>query len=165
MKRVLLTFVLFVMTMTISNAQEESVEAENKVSDKVSLNIGSVAGNEFMTDNYSVTIDLDFTHMYSVTKDVSLGFSAGYTHAFAKDSDESDAKLIHLGGAFRLYTDNDKFFLGGEAGYSLGIDDGGFYYNPKIGFVISEHSGVVASYMSIEDINFSAFGIGYEFSF
>ena len=160
-----MTFVLFIMTMTVSIAQEEATETESKVTHKFSLNLGSVAGDEYLTDKYSTTLEFDFTYLYNLTDDVAVGASTGITNLFAKNDGGSDVKFLTLGGAFRLYTDNDKFFIGGEAGYSIGLDDGGFYYNPKIGVVISDCSGIVVSYLGVDDVNvFSSVAIGYEFS-
>ena len=80
--------------------------------------------------------------------------------------EEESGGVINFGVEARLYSDNDKFYIGGDTGYAVGLYDDGFYFRPKLGFVISENSGFFASYTEINaDIKYTTVNIGYEYSF
>ena len=167
MKR-LLSIVLFALISVNAFAQEEQVE-KNKFDHKFGVYLGTTAGDQYMTDMYSISLEVDFSFLYNVTEDVAIGVSTGLVNLFERDNEfepNMKNKALTLGAAARLYSDNDKFFLGGEFGYSYGLDEGGFYYNPQVGVVLSECSGVNVSYITVEDSrSFSAISLGYEFTF
>jgi len=173
MKRILLSL-LALAYVSIGFAQEGEPSKAPLATDnfKASFNIGTTAGEEIARNQYGVNLGFEFSYYYRVSKHFIVGPSVGATHIFKKGNrrDNSDlkteTKFAHLGGGFRLYTDNNKFFIGGDAGYAYGLDDGGFYYKPKIGVSINKHSGIILTYTDVDDtFDYTYVSIGYEFSF
>lgn len=162
------SIVFFTMICISTYAQEEQVE-KNKFEHKIGLNIGAIAGDQHITDAYSVSYEIDFTFLYNLTDDVSIGGSASLVNLLENDSEidtDITGRFMTLGAAARLYSDNDKFFIGGEFGYSYGLEEGGIYYFPQVGIVLSENSGINVSYLAVDDSRmFSTVSIGYEYSF
>jgi hypothetical protein len=165
-------FSIVFITMICMNtyAQEETTETKNKVDNIFSLNFGAVSGEDLMSDLFTTNVRLDFTYLHYITDNVGVGASTGLVLANEDDSSDIKSDILNkfmtVAGAFRLYTDNDKFYIGGEAGYAFGLDEGGFYYSPLLGVKISSCSGVKVSYTNIKDtVVYSSINIGYEFTF
>lgn len=164
------SIVVITMFCISSYAQDNSEDTKSKVDNIFSLNFGAVSGSEIMNDLYSTNVKFDFTYLHYVTDNLGLGATSGVVVAIEDDSSdiESDIlnKFLSVGGAFRLYTDNNKFYIGGEAGYVFGLDEGGSYYSPILGVKISDNSGIKVSYLSVNDTEeYSSVNIGYEFTF
>ena len=163
--------IVFISMFCLSTfAQEKTTETKNKIDNIFSLNFGAVSGEDLMNDIFTTNIRLDFTYLHYITDNVGVGASTGIVIANEDDSSDimSDIlnKFMTVAGAFRLYSDNDKFYLGGEAGYAFGLDEGGFYYSPILGVKISNCSGVKVSYAAVSDSEvYSSINIGYEFTF
>lgn len=166
--------IVFITILSVSAySQDDTDETEKKglTEDvKIALNLGSISGDNIVRDSRSVSVDLEVSIFFDVTNDLKLGFVTGAAHYLPKKEksgiENSVDYTIPFAGSIRLYTDNDKFFIGGDAGYAIGFEDGGFYYRPKIGIVLSECSGINVSYSNIEDNGtLSTVSIGYEFTF
>ena len=163
--------IVFITILCMSTyAQEETTETKNKVDNIFSLNFGAVSGEDLMSDLFSTNVKFDFTYLHYVTDNVGVGVSTGIVVADKDDSSDIKSDILNkfmtIAGAFRLYSDNDKFYLGGEAGYAIGLDEGGFYYSPILGVKLSDCSGVKVSYASVNDsVVYSSVNIGYEFTF
>lgn len=161
---------LFAMICTSVNAQDDSSEAKAQDEFKVEFNVGTTTGDDLARDLFSTTVGVDFAYLTNVTKDLQLGGTVGVVNFFKNKSKgnfySNHAMYISLGGSFRFYTDNDKFYLGSDAGYAIGLDDGGFYYRPRIGMVISDCSGINVSYAVANDAGeYSNVSLGYEITF
>lgn len=149
----------------LTEGQTESVEIRDKIA--ISFNLGGNTGGSEANELYSTTIGADVSLLKGITKNLMVGGNLGAGNAFSKEgSTEGDLKYLMIGASFRLYTDNNKFFIGGSGGYSFGVDDGGWYYQPRFGFDFCEHFGANVSYIEINDtISFSAVTVGLEYTF
>ena len=170
-KLMLLLFVLvfadyaFAQNSETTDEQMENVEIKDKFA--LSFNLGGNTGGSQANKLYSTNIGVDISLLKGISKNLMVGGNVGAGNAFSKKgSTEGDLKYLMIGASFRLYTDNNKFFIGGNGGYSFGLDDGGWYYQPRFGFDVCEHFGVNVSYLEINDaIAFSAVTVGLEYSF
>ncbi len=161
MKKVLLVAVLSVFTFT-ANAQSFSV----------GVNVGLPTGD--MSDFSSLALGADVNYMFASDTEISFGVSAGVINYFGKDVtilgitvDLGNVTFLPLAGAVR-YSLSEKFNLGADLGYAVGINDGnegGFYYKPMIGYRLSEKMELNASYsgVSSDGITASNFGVGIMF--
>lgn len=156
------------------DTDKEQFKPESTV--KVSLDLGSTLGDDVANSMYNLNLGFNFAYLHDLTKDVEIGVTTGLKKLFDDDSYNSSETYVepkkgylYLGAEVRLYTDNDKFYLGGDAGWTAGLfdQDGSFYYRPKFGFVICNHSGVFVSYSEVDGDNdsFSTVNVGYEFTF
>ena len=170
----ILSIALFAIFCISVNAQDESNETKAEDQFKVEINIGTTTGDQQARDLYSTTIGFDFTTLTEITKDLQVGGTLGVVNFFDNESTDGNAGKnlnFSLGGTFRFFTDNDKFFIGSDVGFAIGLngngdDEAGFYYRPKIGMSISDCSGINVSYAVTKDVNeYSNVSIGYEFTF
>ena len=172
MKKFLTISFIAIFSMT-SYAQDDSKDGAKALEEvTASLSYGFITGDSTFTGIRSGSVSVDFNFLFNVTDDLKLGAVAGASHYLYKSgrsaSDYDDVLYtIPMGATFRLYTENDRFYIGSDAGYAIGVDtDGGFFYRPKVGMSLTDHSGITMSYSEIIDTaTLSTFSIGYEFSF
>ncbi|WP_322550297.1 hypothetical protein [Flavobacterium psychraquaticum] len=158
MKKVLFAAVA-VLTFGFANAQEGKF--------KVGANVGLPMGD--IKDSYSFTIGLDAAYTWAISDKFDAGVGAGYGLYMGKEDFIEDASFVPVYGTAQ-YLITDSIFLGADLGYAVGIapseNDGGFYYQPKVGFQVSEFS-VYAGYkgISVEGGTFSSLNLGFNYRF
>jgi hypothetical protein len=137
MKKVLFAAVA-VFAFGFSNAQE----GKFKAGAHVGLPMGDIK------DAFSLNIGLDASYSWAISDKFDAGIGSGYTLYTGKDLFE-DASFVPVYGSAQ-YLLTESLFLGTDLGYAIGVSgrDGGFYYQPKVGFQISEFS-VYAGYKGI----------------
>ncbi|WGD34434.1 hypothetical protein [Olleya sp. YS] len=169
-KMISLVFIAFLSINAF--AQDDMMEEETPKTDDVRLgvNIGTTSGDEMSRDRFSTNFTVDFTYLLPVTSNLKVGGHLAYTRLAINDnktiSTEFDEGFLSFSGTFRLYNDSGKFFIGSDFGYGYGLEDGGFLYRPRVGFQISECSGLNISYIDLNDtVKYNAVTIGYEFIF
>lgn len=176
MKKLFLFAAIAVMGIATVNAQ-----GGFKVGANMALPVGDAG------DISTFSIGLDAAYLFEVSEKFAVGGATGFTNAFGDtfrvlgtDIDYDDVQFIPVAAAARFYP-ADKFYVGADLGYAIGINDGndgGFYYRPRVGYNFNERIGVNASYTGIsrgeETINgivvtsgstWSTIGVGVEFSF
>lgn len=165
MKKVLLATVAL-LAFGFANAQEGKFKA--------GANVGLPMGD--IKDVYSFTIGLDAAYTWAISDKFEAGIGSGYSLYMGKtetiggvEFDRDDASFVPVyGTAQYLLTEN--IFLGADLGYAIGVApsgiDGGFYYQPKVGFQVSEFS-VYAGYkgISVEGGTFSSVNLGFNYRF
>lgn len=172
----LLTLAFITLFSLTATAQDEATEDQSRASVKISLDLGSTAGDGLTNKLYNLNVGFNFNYLYDLTKDLKIGAAAGIKTLMEDDSFDklknrvdSDKAYLSLGVEMRLYTDNDKFYLGADTGIAAGLfnKEDNFYYRPKLGFVLSECSGVFVSFTEVlgDGNSFSTVNLGYEFSF
>ena len=170
MKKILSVALMLLFCLTLS-AQEESTEVKLEDQFKVSFNLGTTLGDNITKDSYSLNLGVDFNYFFNLTDDIMVGPVTGVKYLFEADDPgilarQGSEYLITVGGAARLYTDNDKFYFGGDAGYAVGLIDGGYYYRPMAGISVSDCSGFYVSYSYVDDkYEFTSLNFGYEITF
>lgn len=158
MKKVLFAAVA-VLAFGFANAQEGKF--------KVGANVGLPMGD--IKDSYSFTIGLDAAYTWAISDKFDAGVGAGYGLYMGKEDFIEDASFVPVYGTAQ-YLITDSIFLGADLGYAVGIapseNDGGFYYQPKVGFQVSEFS-VYAGYkgISVEGGTFSSLNLGFNYRF
>ncbi|MDU8887272.1 outer membrane beta-barrel protein [Yeosuana sp. MJ-SS3] len=142
---------------------------------KVGANVGLPIGDA--SDGYSFNITLDVNFIWEVSEDFGAGIATGYSHNFGESVnlspgisiDIDDASFIPISGAAR-YNVSEKFVLGADLGYSIGIspsgNDGGFYYAPRMQYALSESLDLVAAYrgVSLDGGSLDVITLGLEFA-
>lgn len=107
---------------------------------KVGVNGGIPVGDA--DDVTSVTLGADLAYTWEVSEGFEAGISAGYAHFIIKDEwrDLVDDPAFIPVAATAQYSLTENLFLGGDIGYAIGVNDGndgGFLYQPKIGYKIN----------------------------
>lgn len=127
------------------------------------INAGIPTGD--MSDFSSFALGAELNYMFPVAEGFTLGPSIQYSHFFGKDYEVlgttiegSDVSYLPISGAARFNV-SEKFVVGANLGYAVGIDDGndgGFYYRPMVGFKVGPTSQLNISYSGIENDGFTA---------
>lgn len=169
MKKVFL-FAVALLAFGFANAQEGKFKA--------GANVGLPMGDA--KDVFSLTVGLDASYTWAITDRFEAGVGSGYSLYMGKSYTENlggvevkydgeDASFVPVyGTAQYLLTEN--IFLGADLGYAIGVApsgiDGGFLYQPKVGFQVSEFS-VYAGYkgISLEGGTFSSVNLGFNYRF
>ena len=166
MKKVLFVAFIAIIGLGKVNAQESSIN--------VGVNFGLPTGDA--SDISSFAVGAEVNYLFEISDKFKVGPSISYTTYFGKtitvlgiSVDIDDVSFLPLAAAGR-YNLSEKFVLGADLGYGIGINpdgnDGGFYYRPMIGFQLGEKISLQASYsnVSVDGGTFSNFGIGIMFS-
>lgn len=160
MKKFLLTIAMVAFGFA-ANAQDGEFNA--------GVNLGLPIGDA--SDFYSFSAGVEVNYLFSVSDDFKVGPSVGFTNYFGKEVggvDVDSASFLPLAAAGRFAV-SDKFTLGADLGYGIGIspdgNDGGFYYRPMVGYAISEGIMLQASYSAVntDAITMSNIGLGVMF--
>jgi hypothetical protein len=173
MKKIILAAIA-VMTFGFANAQDGRF--------KVGVNAGLPMGDA--KDAFSVNLGADVAYMWKITDKFSAGATTGFSTYLAKDytyttvvmtpyptiqevtSKGKNASYIPVAGTAQ-YSLTDKFFVGADLGYavSVGEGDGGFLYQPKVGYQ-NEKIELYAAYKGISnDGSISSLNIGCNYKF
>ncbi len=132
-------------------------------------------------DNSSANYGVDVAYMWPVGEGFTAGIAAGYTNYAAKEYDlyvpgfgtttikGKDAGFIPLAGAARFGL-TENFFIAADLGYAFyvgdGEADGGFYYQPKVGYdfmpfeIFLGYKGI-----SVDGGTFSSVNLGAAYKF
>lgn len=136
---------------------------------------GGLPFNDFNSVT-GVVVAADAGYMFALGEVVDLGVSAGYIYGFPETfkagSDEIDLPSIQwapFAASMRVWTSN-SFSFGGKIGYALDLGDateGGLYYRPIIGYLMSSKTELNISYTGIqlENANWSTITLGIQYTF
>ncbi|AQS93278.1 hypothetical protein BXQ17_03930 [Polaribacter sp. BM10] len=164
MKKVLFIAFLAIVGLGKVNAQEGVLNG--------GFNVGLPTGD--VSDLNSFTLGAELNYMFPVAEGFTLGPSVQYSHFFGEEVetiggtfDVSDSSFLPISGAARFNV-SEKFVLGANIGYALGLDegnDGGFYYRPIVGYKIGDTTQLNLSYSGIsnDNLTFSNVSLGVMF--
>lgn len=129
-----------------------SLNAQSSGYPKLGFNLGLVTGDA--ADFYSFNAGADVAYLWNLGSGFDLGLASGYSHYFVKSEykDLSDGTGMIPIAATAKYTVAPNFFLGADLGYALFTvkgSEGGFYYQPKIGY----ESGNTEFYLGYKGIS------------
>ncbi|MEM9680174.1 MAG: outer membrane beta-barrel protein [Bacteroidota bacterium] len=170
----IVTLVAMMVTSLLCNELEAQTLEKGSHNYGAGLTGGIVVGD--FEDAYSSDIGVEVVYLYGLTDRISIGASTGFTNYFGDDITiggitvgVDDAQFIPLTGSFR-FSPLPKFFVGGDIGYAIGINDGnegGFYASPRANYLITDKFIVNAGYRLIdldgESLGAIQFGVGYKF--
>ena len=141
---------------------------------KAGVNVGLPIGDAGDLTTFNVTLDL--AYLWEMSEEFDLGVATGYSHSFGDEVDfgfgtveVDDFQFIPVAAAAR-YAVSDKFKVGADLGYAVGLNDGndgGFYYAPRVQYGVSESLDVVLAYrgVSLDGGSFDVITLGVEFGF
>jgi hypothetical protein len=165
MKKVL--FIAFMMVSGLALQAQEGFRA--------GINLAIPTGDASDVSGFS--IGLDATYLWNVAESFDVGVAAGFTNAFGKEIEVDgigsfevdDVQFLPIAAAARYHV-TDKFRVGGDIGYAIGIsdgNDGGFYYRPMVGYGLNEKMELNLSYtgISLDGGNWSTIGLGFMYAF
>lgn len=137
------------------------------------INLGLPVGDA--GDGWTFNVTLDVNYLWDAGENFKAGIATGYSHSFGDSIDIpgfgsidiEDAQFLPIAGAARFGI-SDKFTLGADLGYAVGINDGndgGFYYAPRAQYSISESLDIVFAYrgVSLDGGSFDVLTLGVEF--
>lgn len=143
---------------------------------QIELNVAFPTGDT--ADNVKIGGDFKVNYMFPVTDELKVGPSLGLSFfleetikdAFGIDSERDGFFYLPL-TARGEYTFSEMFVGGLHLGYAVfvgedGAGEGGLYYRPTLGYLITEKISVNVSYTGINQDGgtFSHFGVGLSFS-
>jgi hypothetical protein len=153
-----------------------SLNAQNNNGLEASVHLG--IPTEDISESVNLVYGLDFNYYFiHIAEVLDFGFTGGYIN-FNGDkilTSESvnvalpDASFLRVGGTGKIVLSQDIYF-GLDLGYAIGLDDidGGLYYQPKVGFYVSNFS-LFAYYQKIRTDdrfqNYSSTGLGATYHF
>lgn len=169
MKKIILSLVA-VMTFSLANAQEGAFKA--------GVNLGLPMGD--IKDSFSLNIGLDVAYTWEISDEFNAGIGLGYSHYLGKtetfnyafgviEIKNDDGGFIPVYGTAQ-YSISENIFAGADLGYAVGIspsgNDGGFLYQPKVGYQ-TEKVEVFLGYKGIsrDGGSFSSINLGFNFKF
>ncbi|MYY49927.1 hypothetical protein [Elizabethkingia anophelis] len=151
------------------------VSAQKTNSFKAGVHTGIPVGQAAKVTSFNLGVDASYT--WEVTKVFDLGIASGFTFYTAKDKNKGrDYAFFYIAMAvqYNLY---QNFFVAADLGYALGVIEGGWYYQPKIGYTM-EHSSLFLSFKGIsgssvlnallsgnERVSLSSVNLGYTYRF
>ncbi len=166
MKKLVLAASVALFGLVGVNAQSTGVEG--------GVHIGIPVGD--VSDLSGFNIGLDLAYLYPVSENFKLGIASGYDHFIGKD-DFKDFGFIPLAVSAK-FMPTQNFFVGADLGYAFATGDnwnGGFYYQPKIGYsgalvdVFGFYKGNTSNReygnFSSNDINIGSVGVGVAYKF
>jgi hypothetical protein len=141
----------------------------------IGLNVGLPTGDA--ADISSLSLSAEANYLFEISDTFQAGASVAYLYNIGKDINFAgftatleDFSFLPIAAAGR-FAASEKFTLGADVGYALGIspkgNDGGFYYRPMVGFHITEMMMIQASYSGVRGdggSTFSNFSVGAMFS-
>ncbi len=133
----LLVAAIAVFTFGAANAQDGGI--------KVGLHAGLPMGD--IKDATSVNLGLDLAYLWNVGEGFEAGITTGYTTylgktettsfgGFSVDTKYEDISFVPV-AATAQFSLSSNIFLGADLGYAVGVSkdtDGGFLYQPKVGY-------------------------------
>lgn len=140
---------------------------------KVGANLGLPVGDA--ADISSFSIGLDVAYHWSVADNFTAGVASGFTNSFGKKIDLGsmsitldDVQFLPIAASGR-FAASEKFSVGADLGYAIGISDGidgGFYYRPIVGYNLSAMTQLNVSYtgISVEGGTWSTVNLGVLFA-
>lgn len=158
MKKVFL-FAVALLAFGFANAQEGKFKA--------GANVGLPMGDA--KDVFSLTVGLDASYTWAITDRFDAGIGSGYSLYIGKEDFIEDASFVPVYGTAQ-YLITENIFLGADLGYAIAVapsgSDGGFLYQPKVGFQISEFS-VYAGYKGIaaDGATLGSLNLGFNYRF
>ena len=157
MKKIIL-FVVMVLSFAYANGQS----GKFKLGAHIGIPMGDI--KDFSSFNFGV----DAAYVWKVADNFSAGATTGYTNYSGKSGFDSVGFIpIAATGQFSL---SESMFLGADLGYAVyvgsGGGDGGFYYQPKLGYQ-AEKFEVYLGYkgISISGGTFSSINLGFNYKF
>ena len=166
MKKILLSALAVMAFGYAAQAQESGFQA--------GIHLGAPIGDA--GDVSSFNFGADVSYLWSVADNFSAGVTTGYTHFLGKDVDTGfgEVKADDFGyipvAATGQYS-FDQFFVAADLGYAIyagsGDGDGGFYYQPKVGYHIAEQLDVYVGYkgIAVDGATVSAISVGAAYKF
>lgn len=147
MKKLLLCAAIAVFGLANVNAQGDL---------NAGVSLGLPIGDAGDLTTFNITLDVNY--LWEVSDDFNAGVATGYSHSFGDSVtigsltfEFDDMQFLPIAAAGRFNV-SDKFTLGADLGYAVGINDGndgGFYYAPKVQYDISEALDIVFAYRGV----------------
>ncbi len=149
MKKIFLVLVVVAFGF-VANAQDGQFNT--------GVNLGLPVGDASDFTSFSVGVEVNY--LFELSEDFQLGPSLEYFHYFGSEldligggtRDIDDASFLPISAAAR-YSVSDKFVLGANLGYGIGIspdaNDGGFYYRPLVGYKVGENTMIQAAFSGV----------------
>ena len=119
-------------------------------------------------DLSTFTLGVDVSYLFEMSEDFDLGPAIGFSNSFLDDDFVGDdIQFLPIAAAGR-YSVSDKFTLGADLGYAVGVNegnDGGFYYSPRVQYGVSDAIDIVLAYrgVSADGGSFDVITLGIDF--
>lgn len=170
----------FVLTGAMALLGLVNVSAQESGNFKLGAHVGLPVGD--LADVSSANLGVDVAYVFPIAENFKLGVTSGYSHYFGKKTEinvlgfklaegkVSDFGIIPLAATGQYQFGDSNVFLGLDLGYAFSTQkdtEGGFLYQPKLGYTFENKHDVSISYKGItrNDINFGSVNLGYAYNF
>ncbi|MGV8914962.1 MAG: outer membrane beta-barrel protein [Kaistella sp.] len=146
-----------------------ALSAQTAGSFKLGGHIGIPTGDA--GDVFGFNAGVDLAYVWRVAPNFDLGLTTGYSHYFVKSdySDYIDGTGMIPIAATAQYNFGNGPFIGLDLGYAFFTQegsDGGFLYQPKVGYTFQNVHDLYLSYKGISnDGTLSSINLGYAYRF
>ncbi len=155
MKRIILSAAA-ILAFSFANAQDGGF--------KLGAHVGLPMGD--IKDLFSANLGVDATYTWRIVDKLDAGLTAGYSSYLGKNNLDS-ADFVPI-AATAQYAITEDWFLGTDLGYAIyvgaGTTDGGFTYQPKLGYQTKDVE-LFAAYkgISLTGITYSSVNVGVNY--
>lgn len=121
----------------------------------IGVNGGIVTGN--LQDRSSSAFGIDANYLFDWFEDFTIGpsMSLVYFSGKGEEANAADSYMyLPIGGAVRYQALDEKFYVGGDLGFAIGLspdgDRGGVYFKPLIGYNVTESFNINLFYSAVK---------------
>ncbi len=158
----LITVVLFLISINVFTQR-----------DKLNIGINGGITNGSLKGVSSNALGADFNYLFPVNDFLEFGPSLSFIYFNTNKVEELELDpfiYMPIGVAFRFTSLAEKFYVGTDAGYAVGIspegDDGGVYIKPQLGYSITDDLKINLFFSGVKKTSptYSYIGLGLEFN-
>lgn len=161
MKKIFLVFTFF-LGLTCFSQQEKL---------NIGVNGGITIGN--LKPVSSAAFGFDANYLFEVFEDLNIGPSLNFIYFLTEEVEgvkRDPYMYLPIGGAIRFQSIDDKFFVGADFGFAIGIspkgDNGGIFFKPMVGYNATDDLKVHLFYSGIKKrlptYGYVGIGIAYD---
>lgn len=161
MKNIFLITLLLISSIVLSQENEFNVGINGGITNGNIKNIASGA------------LGLDANYLFDIVDDVKFGPAVNVLYFFTKENNNIKPDpfiYLPIGGAVRFHGIGEKFNVGADIGYAIGIspsgDRGGIFFKPMLGYDITEKLSLNIFYAGVKkkQPTYSYLGLGIVFN-
>ncbi len=142
-----IVFIIFILFSVVSFSQDNEFN--------IGVNGGITTGN--LEDISSSAFGVDANYLFDIFENIKFGPSLNLIYFLTEEFNgvKPDAFIyLPIGGAIRFNSIGEKFYVGADAGYAIGIspsgDNGGIFVKPMLGYHINDKIGLNIFYSGVK---------------
>jgi len=167
MKKLILFVAVTLFAFNVNAQDGDDSGSNGQEGFRLGANLGTTVGD--FSDWYGLAINFDVDYDFSVSDQINLGVSSGFTSYLGKDDNDYCFNYVPLAGSIDFNL-SDQFSIGGDAGVAIGIEENSgsdFLYRFQLRYQASDQVDISGRYNSISGngatISNVSLGVGFRF--